>query len=77
MAATLALACFMLNIYMLGQIFNITPSDKALLPWGAYALLLAYACNARLLLVIGLSTGFGLAVTAWVLRACLAREGRG
>jgi len=44
----------MLNIYMLGQIFNITPSDKALLPWGAYALLLAYACNARLLLVIGL-----------------------
>lgn len=31
----------------------------------------------RLLLVIGLSTGFGLAVTAWVLRACLAREGRG
>ena len=54
LAATLALACFMLNIYMLGQIFNITPSDKALLPWGAYALLLAYACNARLLLVIGL-----------------------
>ncbi|MDX5373932.1 MAG: DUF2157 domain-containing protein [Pseudomonadaceae bacterium] len=55
LAATLALACFMLNIYMLGQIFNITPSDQALLPWGAYALLLAYACNARLLLVIGLA----------------------
>lgn len=66
LAAMLALACFMLNIYMLGQIFNITPSDKALLPWGAYALLLAYACNARLLLVLGL---------ACLLAFCVARLG--
>ncbi len=49
------MACLVLNIVMLGQIFNITPSDKALLPWGAYAAPLAYACNARLLLVIGLA----------------------
>jgi uncharacterized membrane protein len=55
LAAVLALACFVLNIFMLGQIFNITPSDKALLPWAAYALLLAYACNARLLLAAGLA----------------------
>ena len=31
---------FVLNIAMLGQIFNITPSDKALLPWAALAFLL-------------------------------------
>ncbi|MDG9924241.1 MULTISPECIES: DUF2157 domain-containing protein [unclassified Pseudomonas] len=54
LAGVLALACFVLNLHMLGQIFNITPSDNALLCWGAYALLLAYACNARLLLAIGL-----------------------
>ena len=50
LAALVAFACFVLNIVMLGQIFNITPSDKALLPWAAYALLLAYATEARLLL---------------------------
>jgi uncharacterized membrane protein len=54
LAALVAFACFVLNIAMLGQIFNITPSDKALLPWAAYALLLAYACDLRLLLVAGL-----------------------
>lgn len=50
LAALVAFACFVLNIVMLGQIFNITPSDQALLPWAAYALLLAYACEARVLL---------------------------
>lgn len=55
LAALLAFACFVLNISMLGQIFNITPSDQALLPWAALALLLAYACNARLLLIAGLA----------------------
>lgn len=54
LAAMVAFACFVLNITMLGQIFNITPSDKALLVWGAYALLLAYACDLRLLLVAGI-----------------------
>lgn len=54
LAALLAFACFVLNISLLGQIFNITPSDQALLPWAAFALLLAYQCNARLLLIAGL-----------------------
>jgi hypothetical protein len=48
--------------------FNITPSDKALLPWAAFALLLAYTCELRLLLVAGLIcvTGFIAArVGAW------------
>jgi uncharacterized membrane protein len=50
LAALVAFACFVLNLTMLGQIFNITPTDKALLPWGALAFLLAYACDLRLLL---------------------------
>jgi uncharacterized membrane protein len=54
LAALVAFACFVLNIAMLGQIFNITPSDKALIPWAALALLLAYACDLRLLLAAGI-----------------------
>lgn len=45
---------FVLNIAMLGQIFNVTPSDKALILWGAFALLLAYSLDIRLLLVAGI-----------------------
>ncbi len=54
LAALVAFACFVLNIAMLGQIFNITPSDKALIPWAALALLLAYTCDLRLLLAAGI-----------------------
>ena len=54
LAALVAFVCFVLNIAMLGQIFDITPSDKALVPWAALALLLAYACDLRLLLIAGL-----------------------
>ena len=54
LAAMLAFVCFVLNIYMLGQIFNITPSDKALIPWAALAFLLAYSCDLRLLLAAGI-----------------------
>ncbi len=54
LAALVAFACFVLNLVMLGQIFNITPSDKALLPWAALAFLLAYACDLRLLLAAGI-----------------------
>lgn len=50
----LSFTCFVLNIYMLGQIFNMAPSDKALLLWGAFALLLAYSLDVRLLLVAGI-----------------------
>ncbi|MDY6989633.1 MAG: DUF2157 domain-containing protein [Thermodesulfobacteriota bacterium] len=47
-------ACFVLNLYMMGQIFNITPSDKAFLVWAAFAFLLAYASDAPLLLAAGI-----------------------
>jgi uncharacterized membrane protein len=54
LAAMVAFACFVLNIALLGQIFNITPSDKALIPWAALALLLAYTFDLRLLLAAGI-----------------------
>lgn len=54
LAALLAFAAFVLNLSLLGQIFNITPSDNALIPWGLLAFLLAYRCNLRLLLAAGL-----------------------
>ena len=54
LAAMLAFVCFVLNIVMLGQIFNITPTDKALIPWAAFAFLLAYSCDLRLLLAAGI-----------------------
>ena len=47
-------ACFVLNLSMLGQIFNITPSANAFLVWAIFALLLAYASDARLLLAAGI-----------------------
>ncbi|MFB0936831.1 MAG: DUF2157 domain-containing protein [Propionivibrio sp.] len=54
LSAMVAFACFVLNVFMIGQIFNITPSDRALVPWAIYALLLAYLCDLRLLLTAGL-----------------------
>lgn len=54
LAAMLAFVCFVLNIVMLGQIFNLTPSDKAFIAWAALAFLLAYSCDLRLLLATGI-----------------------
>lgn len=54
LAAMVSFACFVLDISMLGQIFNITPSDNALIVWAAFALLLAYTCELRLLLAAGI-----------------------
>jgi len=54
LAAMVAFACYVLNVVLLGQIFDITPSDKALLAWSAYAFLLAYAYELRLLQVAGI-----------------------
>jgi uncharacterized membrane protein len=53
-AAMLTLVAFILNLAMLGQMFNITPSDNALLLWAALAFVLAYSCHAGILLVAGI-----------------------
>ena len=54
LAALLAFACFVMNLKFLGTIFNITPSPKAFLVWGALALIMAYHLGLRLLLMAGL-----------------------
>jgi uncharacterized membrane protein len=53
-------ATFVLNISMLGQIFNMTPTDNAFLVWALLAFILAYRCDIRLLLAAGIIciTGF-------------------
>jgi len=66
-----ALTCFVLNLSVLGVIFNITPSQNAFLAWGAFALILAYGYGLRLLLVAGLTCLMGyLAATVGTWSGC-------
>jgi uncharacterized membrane protein len=61
LAATVAFACFVLDLSMLGQIFNVRPTDAALLAWAALAFVLAYGCDLRLMLMAGLACVFAFA----------------
>jgi uncharacterized membrane protein len=54
LVAAVVLASFILNLYALGVLFNITPSPASFLAWGLLALILAYAHGLRLLLAAGL-----------------------
>ena len=56
-----AFGCFVLNLMMFGDIFNITPSPKAFLPWAAFGFLLAYTYGPRILLAAGI-----LALSGWL-----------
>lgn len=67
-AALLSLTSFILNLTMLGQIFNITPSPNALFIWASFAVLLAYATDTRLLLgagIISFATFLSAKFGAW------------
>jgi len=55
--ALVSLVCFVLNLFLLGRIFNMTPTPHALLVWAVFAFLLAYAADARLLLAMGILSG--------------------
>jgi len=50
-----AVACFVLDLNVLGATFNRTPSPGAFLAWSAFAGLLAYAYGLRLLLVAAIA----------------------
>ncbi len=50
----LSFATFVLNLSMLGAIFNITPSPNAFFVWSLFALSIAYASNTRMLLGIAI-----------------------
>lgn len=59
LVALVAVAAFVLNLSVLGQIFNITPTQNAFLAWGGFALLLAYGYGLRLILVAGITSLLG------------------
>lgn len=52
LAVLVAVACFVADLFMMGRIFNVTPSPNALLAWGLFGLLLAY--RHELAVVMGL-----------------------
>lgn len=58
LAAIISFVCFVLNLVMLGSVFNITPTPNAFAAYAIYGFLLAYLFHARLLLVAGLATSF-------------------
>lgn len=60
-----AVACFVLDLTMLGRIFNVAPSYAPFLAWSAFGLLLAYAYGLRLLLAAG-SVAFALWLASWI-----------
>ena len=61
LAAMVTFVCFVIDLSMLGQIFNLTPTDGAFVAWGALAMILAYRCDLRLLLVAGIVCLFAFA----------------
>jgi uncharacterized membrane protein len=52
--ALVAFASFVMNLAVIGSIFNINSTERALLAWSVFALLLAYRYGLRLLLAAGL-----------------------
>jgi len=49
-----AFASFILNLSVLGKIFNITPSPNAFLAWAVFALILAYTYGLKILQIAGI-----------------------
>lgn len=69
--ALVAFACFVLNLSVLGLIFNITPTQNAFIAWGALALIFAYGYGLRLQLVAGMTCLLGyLAATVGTWSGC-------
>lgn len=56
LAALVAVACFVLNLSVMGQIFNLVPTRSAFLLWAAFALILAYSWSLKLVLTAGLAS---------------------
>jgi hypothetical protein len=54
MIGLVALAAFILDLNVLGQMFNVAPSPEALLAWSGFALIIGYGYNLRIPLAAGL-----------------------
>ena len=55
LTAIVVLGAFVLNLTVIGIIFNVTPTPNAMLAWGLFALVIAYGCRLRLPLAAGLA----------------------
>src|SRR5438034_365359 len=53
--------CFVLDLVVLGTVFNIAPSPRAFLPWAAFGFILAYTYGLRILLAAGI-----LSLAGWL-----------
>jgi hypothetical protein len=56
-----AFGCFVLDLVVLGTVFNIAPSPRAFLPWAAFGFILAYTYGLRILLTAGI-----LSLAGWL-----------
>jgi len=66
-----AFGCFVLDLVVLGTVFNIAPSPRAFLPWAAFGFILAYTYGLRVLLAAGiLSLAGWLAATTGTWSGC-------
>jgi hypothetical protein len=68
LAGLFAVACFVLNLSVLGSIFNMKPSAIPFLFWAVFALILAYAYDLKLVLVAGILSAMAyvsLSIGAW------------
>lgn len=63
--ALVSFASFVMNLAVLGDIFNIVSTERALLAWGAFAMILAYRYGLRLMLAIGLLLLMSYAAAVW------------
>lgn len=62
--ATISLVALVLNLVMLGWIFNMAATPQVLLAWTGFAFLLAYGTDSRLLLTMGIIGG-SVWLAAW------------
>jgi uncharacterized membrane protein len=56
--ALVSLACFFMNLAVLGRVFNINSTENALFAWGVFAMVLAYRYGLRPMLVLGIGLLF-------------------
>ncbi|HTF96668.1 MAG TPA: DUF2157 domain-containing protein [Cellvibrio sp.] len=58
LAALISFVCWVMNIVLIGNIFNVTPSPNAFAAFALYGFLLAYRLQVRLLLVAAIICSF-------------------
>jgi uncharacterized membrane protein len=58
-AGLVAVACFVVDLSLLGKVFNVTPTQNALLAWAAFGFILAYGLGLRLMLIAGILSLLG------------------